>query len=81
MIDSGDPLLSLSCPNASFCVAGDSDGHLISSEDPAGGASAWAVDFTDPEYRDEMISVSCSTESFCVASDNNAYIFVSTDPA
>ena len=32
---------ALSCPSVSLCIASDTDGNILTSTDPTGGANAW----------------------------------------
>jgi hypothetical protein len=70
---------SLSCPSASLCVAVDDDGQVLTSTDPAGGASAW--DVADIDGTDAIASVSCPSLSLCVAVDAAGHVLTSTEPA
>ena len=42
------PLLSISCPSTSLCVATDSRGDVMVSTNPTGDASAWTVTPVEP---------------------------------
>jgi hypothetical protein len=58
-------------------VAGDDRGHLIASTNPAGGAGAWSVQYTQPPPTGTCVffsgcpsvisALSCGSVSFCVA--------------
>jgi hypothetical protein len=84
------PIDSISCPSASLCVAGDWDGNILSSTDPAGGAGAWSSAYVDGnvvgghhggfELQTTIDSVSCSSISLCVATDEDGYALSSVDP-
>jgi hypothetical protein len=68
---------AVSCPSASLCV-GVTQGHVLWSDNPTGGASAWrsaAVDGGRP-----LTSIACPSAQLCVAADNRGYIVTSTDP-
>ena len=56
VIDPSAPLLEVSCPDASLCVAIDADGYVFWSQNPAGGAATWvrsahSIDTTRPDHR------------------------------
>jgi hypothetical protein len=69
----------MSCPSASLCVAGDDQGRILASTDPAGGAGAWTSPIsvaTNP-----LMSVSCPAVSMCVAVDySGGHVWTSTNP-
>ena len=46
-IDDGRWLNSIACPSVSLCVAGDTNGHVVTSTDPAGGPSTWTPALID----------------------------------
>ncbi|HEV3320705.1 MAG TPA: hypothetical protein VG147_00765 [Solirubrobacteraceae bacterium] len=82
-------LAAVSCPSASLCVAVDRYGGVVSSTDPAGGASAWQFAQVGGEYSrregcDEvplcMLGISCPSTSLCVAVGANGRVLVSSDP-
>jgi hypothetical protein len=87
-VDRGHPLSGVSCASISLCVAfdaedvegpqGEGPGDVITSTDPAGGASAWKLSHVDPHRT--IKSVSCPSMSLCVASDNAGNILTSTNP-
>jgi hypothetical protein len=68
------PLVSVSCPSDSFCVAVDSAGNALTF-DGAGWSAPSRIDGTVP-----LSSVSCPSASFCVAVDSagNALTFDGT---
>jgi hypothetical protein len=78
---------SLSCPSTTLCVGVDYAGDVVTSADPTGGSSAWAVakidnepeaPYTEPNLLNE---VSCPKPagSLCVAVGASG-IFTSSDP-
>ena len=71
--EKGNNLVSVSCPSASVCVAGDDGGNVVTSENPTGGAAAWRVANIDkPQDGDYLpVVVSCATASLCVAVDSD----------
>jgi hypothetical protein len=79
-IDSPHGVNAVSCPSVSLCVAVDDAGNVLSSTNPAGGATAWTaanVDGTNP-----LNGVSCSSSPtlVCVAVDNVGNVVTSSNP-
>ncbi len=76
-------LTGISCPTASLCVAVDSadnsEGDVIVSTDPTGGASTWK--FARIDTANGFSDVSCPTASLCVAVDFAGNRYVSQRPA
>lgn len=79
---------SISCPSSSLCVGVDFAGNAVTSTDPTGGPSAWAianVDDSAPETPfsapNALYGVSCPLPagSLCVAVGEGG-IFTSSDP-
>ncbi len=70
-------LRGISCASAASCVAVDSGGNIVGSNDPTGTAGAWTVVNVDGSY--EFNQVSCTTGQ-CVAADRQGNIVTSTDP-
>ena len=92
----GGPLLGISCPTRSFCLAGGVSSRLAVSSNPTAGAGGWEV-FDAPEGSDyngpppppgappnmphpNVQGVSCPSPSLCVAVSGNGDIYTSTDP-
>jgi hypothetical protein len=73
---SGNPLLGVSCPLASLCVAVDRAGNALTSTDPTGGASAWSGTYVN----DFLQGVSCPSASLCVVVGAGGVVASSTDP-
>jgi len=74
---------ALACPSTSLCVAGSSDGLLVSS-DPAGDASTWNLVVVPPASGNaapQVTSVSCPSASFCAAATLNGDLLTSSDPS
>jgi hypothetical protein len=71
-----------SCVSASLCVAGDSDGNLVASTNPTGGAAAWSAPAHVDTNNTSMSGVSCTSSPslLCVAVDANGRAFTSTNP-
>lgn len=68
------PLLNISCPSVSLCVAVDGAGRILSSAQPAGGAGTWSI-----TAGPALENITCPSASLCVgASDFTLYS--STDP-
>lgn len=67
-------LWAVSCASPSFCVAADDAGNLLSSSDPAGGASAWsgAGKYGAGPMSAAFDGVSCPSVAFCAVVDNYA---------
>jgi hypothetical protein len=68
--DETGQLLSVSCPSPTFCVAGDSDGSVVTWN-----GSSWSapqlVDHPAGASTDNMVTaVSCTGPTFCVATDS-----------
>jgi hypothetical protein len=77
-VDGDQYIYGVSCPTVTFCAAGDLNGNVRTSRDPAGGASKWKLANIDgPNTID---SISCPNAALCVAADGNGALFVSTDP-
>ncbi len=93
---SGGPLLGISCPTASFCLAGGVYGRLAVSSSPTAGAAAWEVfdappgsDYSGPPPppgappnmpHPNVQGVSCPSPSLCVAVSGNGDIYTSSNP-
>jgi hypothetical protein len=76
---SSRPLISVSCPAVSLCVALEySGGNVWTSTHPTGGAGAWSSASIDSGP--SLWAVSCPTVSLCVAVDTNGNVLSSTDP-
>jgi hypothetical protein len=68
----------VSCPSVRLCVVVDSEGHVETSINPTGGASAWThADLHDPVG---LTGISCNTVSFCVGVDGAGNAFTSGNP-
>jgi hypothetical protein len=78
-IGNGGALNAISCPTASFCAAVNTNGDVLTSTGPAGGASTWS---TTPIVSDSGLSdISCPTASFCVAADTlTGDVLISANP-
>jgi hypothetical protein len=72
-------LRAVSCPTARLCVALDSYGHSLTSENLTAGASAWHL-ATAAEGSDGFAAISCPSPSLCVGIDNAARVVSATNP-
>ena len=72
-IDASKALLSVSCATASFCMATDNAGNVLTYT----GVS-WSgphdIDGSTP-----LTSVSCPTASFCIATDEDGYVLTTSN--
>jgi hypothetical protein len=85
-VDDGDSLYfekgaDVSCPTESFCAAIAHEGHLLVSEEPAGGVDAWQTFDIDGASEDWFVDISCPTASFCAAVAEDGALVTSTNPA
>jgi hypothetical protein len=79
-------LTGVSCPSTTLCVAVDSAGNVIVSNDPIGGAATWKSASVNPpnamsEIPGGFTSVSCPSMSFCIAVGAFGQAATSTNPA
>jgi len=90
------PLLGISCPSASFCVAVGELDTIVSTANPTGGASAWDVakptgeatsdchEHWSPPCKEPQTrtirGVSCPSAQLCVAVTGEGYVYSSTNP-
>jgi hypothetical protein len=81
------PISDVSCPSTALCVAGDVDGHLVTSIDPTSPSAVWTA--ADADSDNWIRAVSCPSVSLCVAVDQSAgsapafadsQVVTSTDP-
>jgi hypothetical protein len=75
--DLGASLSSVSCPDATTCVAVDYEGEVVTSRSPA---TEWTVASVEPAGT-ELTGVSCADPSLCVAVDQNGDVVTSTNPS
>lgn len=89
------PLLAISCPTTSLCVAGGALSELAASARPNGGPAAWNT-YEGPEKaytgpppppgapvshpKVNVRGVSCPTLNLCVAVTGSGDIYTTTDP-
>jgi hypothetical protein len=69
----------ISCPSVTLCVAVDNTGHVLTSTNPTGGASAWTLADVDGTKND-LYTISCPSTSLCVAVDLEGDVVTSTNP-
>ncbi len=85
LVDPSGQLAMIACSSASLCIAADDSGNVVTSTDPAGGATAWNVAHVDSNQgcgpdACSFQAISCPSTSFCAAVDDAGYVFTSTDP-
>jgi hypothetical protein len=61
--------VSISCESMTLCLAGDENGNIYESAQPAGGASAWVGVHIDKRA---VISLSCPLSTLCAGGDDTA---------
>jgi hypothetical protein len=79
----GIAINSVACPSATLCVAGDTEGGVLTTSNPSGGRSAWTrvlVDRSSSRLPNGIESMSCPSVSLCVAGDFAGNVLTSTDP-
>jgi hypothetical protein len=77
---------SVACPSLSLCVIADFDGVMLTTRNPAAGASAYTStdlsgDVGSSAELFTLLSVSCGSITECVASDGNGDRLATNDPA
>jgi hypothetical protein len=78
-VDPGASLLSVACPSASLCVAGDAGGGIMRSAAAFEGTWRWrAWPQADPVA---LTAAACPSVSFCLVGDGGGNVLASTDPA
>lgn len=77
-VDPTKELVAITCPTAAFCAAVDGTGNLVTSANPAGGASGWHV-ISRPGGH-SVSAVSCVSSALCVALATTGALLISTDP-
>jgi hypothetical protein len=82
-------LNAISCPAATLCVAGDWQGRIVASAEPAGGAPTWHSAYMDqdatwrplhPRLQTPILAISCPSASLCFAGDESGQVLASQDP-
>ncbi|HUD37403.1 MAG TPA: SGNH/GDSL hydrolase family protein [Streptosporangiaceae bacterium] len=69
LLDGSDGLAAVSCPTASFCLAGDSDGEVYTYS-----AGSWSG--AHQLGNDGLTGISCASTQFCVATSGGATAYV-----
>jgi hypothetical protein len=72
------PLVAVSCPSVSLCVAIDDLGYALTSTHPTAGARAWRLVSISPAG--DLRAVACPSVSLCVAVDGQGDVLTSTHP-
>ena len=78
----GTTMYSVACPTASLCLAGDSQGNILTSADPTSGSPTWHKSLVVGQAR--INALECPSTSFCLAvvgAGGGPDIYTSTDPA
>jgi hypothetical protein len=86
LVDHAGGLQAISCPTSSLCVATDTQGDVLTSTDPTGGAQTWHLAHVDSGSRCAFVtcraalsSISCTSRALCVATDSAGYVYWSSD--
>jgi hypothetical protein len=72
------PLERISCASVWLCVAGDENGDVLSSNDPAGGGPTWKATNVEPFG---IGTATCSPSSWCFAFDGLGILFLGPQPS
>jgi hypothetical protein len=67
---------AVSCPTASFCIAVDDIGQIITTHNATGGYRAWHR--SQLPHGHELTAVSCGSVSLCAGIDQHGNVLVST---
>lgn len=70
-------LLAVKCPTASFCVAIDKAGNVLTAKAPLARAKDWKRSHLDSA----IAALACPSSALCVAVDSNGHVLTSRDPA
>ena len=76
-------LNGMSCPSTDLCVAVESDGGVVTSSNPTGGAVAWKVThlFDASALGSNLLrAVSCPSSNLCVAIEIPGSVLTSSKP-
>ena len=65
-------------PDGDLCISDDSNGDVLTSTDPTGGASAWALVNVDDNQINAAMA--CPSAQLCMVGDSEGNILVSTNP-
>lgn len=77
LADSGNSFGGVACPSATFCVASDSQGQILTSSTPADGSS-WQV--TNQVSGNPLYGLSCAPDASVCAATDGSYVYTSGDP-
>jgi hypothetical protein len=76
------PFTVVTCPTATFCLAGDQHGNVFASSNPLGGFSAWK---RTASFNGAIEKLTCPTTAFCLLGEfiqnTPDRIFATSDPA
>jgi hypothetical protein len=78
-VDGANTIEAIDCAPASLCVAGDSNGNVVTSVNPGGGVGTWTVSKLAAAFT-TMAAVSCPSTTLCLVVDANGDLWWSTDP-
>ncbi len=70
---------AVSCPSKALCVAAGQKGHILTSTDPTGEASAWQITDVGLEAN-QTLGLSCPSTELCVGVTAKGKVITSTDP-
>jgi hypothetical protein len=70
-------LVAVKCPTASFCVAIDKAGNVLTAKTPLARAKDWKRSHLD----NAITALACPSSALCVAVDSNGHVLTSRDPA
>jgi len=73
----GSQIDKIVCTSLTFCIADDDQGNVLTTNDPTGGASAWAFENIASDQLNASIACPSSTE--CVIGDANGTMWYTND--
>ncbi len=81
VVDGVNPILSITCPSSTLCLAGDAQGRILYSTTPSSG-TGWTRMTQLGGNAAPISGLSCVSATFCVAIDQGApaHLYVSTAP-
>ena len=71
----------MSCVSSTLCVAGSFGGKILTTTDPALGATTATWTVKGPDRDHSIVGMSCPSTSLCVGVDDGGDTVTSTDPA
>lgn len=74
------PLVGISCPSTTLCVAVDFAGNLLTTSSPA-LAGPWTSTPTDGDALSSLYGISCPDVDFCATVDGNAGRAITLNPS